>query len=764
MKNKILTAVLLTFTSYTFAQLAPQLGKHSAKEVIAAMTLEEKVNFLSGVGMGQTNPDEGPVAGSIEGKVHGAAGASVAIERLGISSVIFADGPAGLRISPVAVNDKLIYPTAYPIGSLLSSTWNKPLVEKVGKAIGNEAREFGVDVLLAPGMNIQRDVLCGRNFEYYSEDPVVSGNIAAAYVNGVQHNNVGTSIKHFAVNNQETNRSSINAVVGQRALREIYLKGFEIAVKKSQPLAVMSAYNKLNGVYTSESYDLLTTILRNEWGFKGVVISDWYAGRNYDQQVKAGNDLLMPGRKQETKKINEALLKGTISVEELDRNIEKILNLILETPTFQKYEYSNFPDFENNRKIARLSAAEGMILLKNDRNALPVTGKKIALLGNASYDTFTGGTGSGEVNAAYKISFYDGLKSAGFQIDETLKNQYISHIDTEKSKRPKRNNILEAIKPVAEFVVDAEQIKAMARDNDAAIITIGRSAGEAADRSVDTDYEMQTVELDLIKTTADEFHKKGKKVIVALNIDALMDVSKWRDLVDGIIITWLPGQEAGHAFADIVSGKVSPSGHLAQTLPLNYSDVPSSTTFPGEPVKRPKNSIYNEGIYVGYRYYTTFNKPVAYEFGYGLSYTTFTIDKLKASSKPVTKELKLSVDVKNTGTTDGKEVVQVYISAPGKTMEKPLLELKAFAKTENLKPGKSQKIDFTIHAEDLASFDASRSMWVVEPGSYTIKVGNSSKNILQKAAFVVEKEIVVEKVNDVLKPETPLEEMSQNDN
>ena len=279
--------------------------------------------------MGQTNPDEGPVAGSIEGKVHGAAGASVAIERLGISSVIFADGPAGLRISPVAVNDKLIYPTAYPIGSLLSSTWNKPLVEKVGKAIGNEAREFGVDVLLAPGMNIQRDVLCGRNFEYYSEDPVVSGNIAAAYVNGVQHNNVGTSIKHFAVNNQETNRSSINAVVGQRALREIYLKGFEIAVKKAQPLAGMSAYNKLNGVCTSESYDLLTTILRNEWGFKGVVISDWYAGRNYDQQVKAGNDLLMPGRKQETKKINEALLKGTISVEELDRNIEKIINFLI---------------------------------------------------------------------------------------------------------------------------------------------------------------------------------------------------------------------------------------------------------------------------------------------------------------------------------------------------------------------------------------------------------------------------------------------------
>lgn len=757
--NKITTLTAILAFSLSFSQQPPQLNKNNIKEVVKAMTLDEKIHFVSGIGMSITQGSDGPVAGSIGGKVPGAAGATVAIPRLGIPSVIVADGPAGLRIEPTIVNGEKIYTTAFPVGSLVASTWNTTLTTSVGKAMGNEVKEMGVDVLLAPGMNLIRNPLCGRNYEYYSEDPVLSGEMATAAVNGVQSQGVGVSVKHFVANNQESNRNSVSALVSQRALRELYLRGFEIAIKKSNPWTVMSSYNKINDTYVSENPELLTTILRDEWNFKGMVTTDWFSGRKYANQVKAGNDLLMPGRKQEAKKIKEALDEGSLKEAELDRNIERILQLVVKTPVFANYRYSQHPNFIANRAIAQQAAEEGMVLLKN-KAALPLSAGKIALLGNASYDTFVGGTGSGEVQSAYTISFYDGLKKAGFSLDENLKKAYLNYITEEKEKRPKRVSILDVIKPVEEFPISEEQLQQMSRNCEAAIITIGRNAGEGSDRSLETDYVLNDKELALIKATASAFHAQGKKLIVALNIDALVEVTSWQDLADALLITWLPGQEAGNAFANILTGKTNPSGKLPQTMALSYSDIPSATAFPGLPKRTPTESVYNEGIYVGYRYFSSFGKPVAYPFGYGLSYTQFEMKKLKTPTK-FSKKLSLSVEVTNVGEVAGKEVVQVYLSAPAKSMDKPALELKAFAKTELLNPKQSQTLSFTLTLESLASFDTARSAWVVEAGTYTVKVGNSVENILQTATFTVPKEIVVQKVADVLKPNKAFDELKR---
>lgn len=757
--NKITTLTAILAFSLSFSQQPPQLNKNNIKEVVKAMTLDEKIHFVSGIGMSITQGSDGPVAGSIGGKVPGAAGATVAIPRLGIPSVIVADGPAGLRIEPTIVNGEKIYTTAFPVGSLVASTWNTTLTTSVGKAMGNEVKEMGVDVLLAPGMNLIRNPLCGRNYEYYSEDPVLSGEMATAAVNGVQSQGVGVSVKHFVANNQESNRNSVSALVSQRALRELYLRGFEIAIKKSNPWTVMSSYNKINDTYVSENPELLTTILRDEWNFKGMVTTDWFSGRKYANQVKAGNDLLMPGRKQEAKKIKEALDEGYLKETELDRNIERILQLVVKTPVFVNYRYSQHPDLIANRAIAQQAAEEGMILLKN-KAALPLAAGKIALLGNASYDTFVGGTGSGEVQSAYTISFYDGLKKAGFSLDENLKKAYLNYITEEKAKRPKRVSILDVIKPVEEFPISEEQLQQVSRNCEAAIITIGRNAGEGSDRSLETDYVLNDKELALIKATASAFHAQGKKLIVALNIDALVEVTSWQDLADALLITWLPGQEAGNAFANILTGKTNPSGKLPQTMALSYNDIPSATAFPGTPKRSPSESVYNEGIYVGYRYFSSFGKPVAYPFGYGLSYTQFEMKKLKAPTK-FSKKLNLSVEVTNVGEVAGKEVVQVYLSAPAKSMDKPALELKAFAKTELLNPKQSQTLSFTLTPESLASFDTARSAWVVEAGTYTVKVGNSVENILQTATFTVPKEIVVQKVADVLKPNKAFDELKR---
>jgi len=770
---------------------APQLGKASIKQVIAAMTLEEKAKLLVGAGRGfgpqqpvtrQTGKDTaarppvqtGPVIGSTQQKVAGAAGVTFAIPRLGIPAIVVSDGPAGVRISPIRNGDssKTYYATAFPVGTLLASSWDVDLVKEVGVTFGYEVREYGIDILLGPGMNIHRNPLGGRNFEYYSEDPLVTGKMAAAMVEGIQSNGVGTSIKHYVANNQETHRNTVNTIVSERAMREIYLRGFEIAVKDAQPWTVMTSYNKLNGTYTSERHDLVSNILRNEWGFKGFVMTDWGGGHDPVAQMKAGNDLIMPGNPNQAKAIIDAVNSKQLDESVLNANVEHILNIILRSPAFANYKYSDAPDLKKDAQVSRMAAAQGMVLLKNSGNVLPFNSiKKVALFGNTAYDIIAGGTGSGNVNKAYTISLAQGLQNAGLQINATLLSAYPAYIAGAKAKQPKpTRGMFMAPPPIPQMTIADNDLQQDAVDADIAVITIGRNAGEGADRKLPDDYYLSDAEKALIKNVSDAFHAKGKKVVIVLNIGGVIEVASWRDEADGILLAWQPGLEAGNAITDVLSGKVNPSGKLATTFAMDYKDVPSAKNFPGKEFPdqatkegnrtiMPAEVTYEDGIYVGYRYYSTFKVDPAYEFGYGLSYTTFKYSGLKISAPVFKGKLTASVTITNTGKRAGKEVAQLYLSAPAAKMDKPVIELKGFAKTRLLKPGESQTLTFTINAKALASYDTKREAWVAEGGNYTLNIGASSKAIKQTAKFKLAKELVVEKDEQALAPMGAISEL-----
>lgn len=774
MKKQLFSMALVATTFMACGPSAPQLGKASLDDVIAAMTLEEKAHLVIGTGMAGFTGDSA-VIGETKALVPGAAGTTYPIERLGIPAVVLADGPAGLRINPKREGDSATYYcTHFPIGTLLASTWNQELVESVGKAIGNEVLEYGADVLLAPALNTHRNPLCGRNFEYYSEDPVVSGKIAAAYVNGVQSNGVGTSIKHFAVNNQETNRMANDARVSPRALREIYLKGFEIAVKESQPWTVMSSYNYLNGTYTSENKELLSTLLRDEWGFKGMVMTDWFGGKDAVAQMIAGNDMLQPGQDKQYEAIVKGVKEGKLDEAVLNRNVKRILEMILRTPRFKGYEFSNKPDLKAHAAITRQSATEGMVLLKNEKEALPFTSqvKNIALFGCTSYDFIAGGTGSGNVNRAYTVSLLDGLTRAGYQVNENLKSQYEQHIIAEnKRNEPKEKNQMSAFLPKprpTEMVPSKALLKEMAVGSDVALITIGRTSGEFLDRTV-ADFNLTKEEFSLIQSITNEFHSAGKKVVVVLNIGGVIETSTWKNLPDAILCAWQAGQEGGNSVVDVLSGKVSPSGKLTMTFPVKFEDAASSKNFPTEgamgdmdfmsPKKKTNKPLwdytnYEEDIYVGYRYFDTFGKQVSYPFGYGLSYTSFSYEN------PRIKEDKdkyvITVTVKNTGKYSGKEVVQLYASAPDRMhANKPEKELKAFMKTKNLKPGESATVVLTVGTSELASFDEQSSSWIVTPGVYQFQIASSSRDI--KMVLDANVASTSAKATDILKLKKPID-------
>ncbi|HKE60744.1 MAG TPA: glycoside hydrolase family 3 C-terminal domain-containing protein [Pyrinomonadaceae bacterium] len=772
------TTVLLLVTSQQLLSQTtpPQLGKNTVAEVVAAMTNEEKALLLVGMGMDLHIPGVEMVTAEDKKspeKVAGAAGRTHAIPRLGIPSITLSDGPAGVRIDPIRNGDtsKTYYATGFPIGTLLAASWDTSVANRVGLGIGKEAREYGVDVMLAPAMNIHRNPLGGRNFEYYSEDPLLSGMIAAAYVKGVQSNGVGTSIKHFAANNQEFNRMQSNSILSERALREIYLKGFEIAVKEGQPWTVMSSYNLINGTYASQSPELLTTLLRGEWGFKGFVMTDWFGGNDPVAQLQAGNDMLMPGVPGQARDIVSAVENGKLSKEALDQDVTRVLNVILQSPTFKNYKYSNQPDLKAGSQIAREAASEGMVLLKNDGKALPLsTRTRIALLGISSYDLTAGGSGSGDVNKKYVVSLTEGLANQGLTFDDSLRTIYTQYVTDQKARRPKPQPF-HLPQPLTEMAVSLDQAQLLANETDVAVFTLGRNSGEFDDRAVENDFTLTSNEHTIIENVSSAFHAKGKKVVVVLNVGGPIETVSWRSLVDAILIAWQPGQEGGNAIADVLTGKVNPSGKLPMTFPSAYSDVPSAKTFPGKELPgkpsttnnpfggKPSEALYEEGIYIGYRYYNTFAVKPAYEFGYGLSYTDFSYKDLKLSSNRFQKSVTATVSVINSGKTAGKEVVELYLSAPRQKLSKPESELRAFAKTRLLQPGESQTLTFTLTAKDLASYDPATSAWVAEAGRYKVMVGTSSRNIKQSAPLDLAQDLVVEKSQRLLAPSETIKEL-----
>ncbi len=731
--------------AYEDYRLSPKVR---AKDALSKMTREEKIHLLKGSGLKSA-------IGRDKNGIPGAVGTIVPTPRLGLPTVYLSDGPAGLRILPHRKGeDRTYYCTAFPIGTMLASTWNEDLIFQVGQAMGNEAQEYGIDVILGPGANIHRHPFCGRNFEYYSEDPLLTGWIGAAMVNGIESNEgVGTSLKHFVANNQESNRNFNDARVSDRAMREIYLKGFEIIVDKAQPWTIMSSYNLVNGTYTAESKDLLTDILRNDWGFKGVVMSDWFGGNDAVAMVTAGNDLLEPGTKNQWNALLKGAESGALDEEAIDVSALRILELIMKSGKLESKKFGNNPDLEKHAEITRQSAGEGMVLLKND-GSLPIKNEKnIALIGVTSYDFIAGGTGSGDVNEAYTISLEEGLNNLGFEINSTTKEAYESHKAANKKAFKKPEGFKAMFKPYdpPEMTLTQEQLSKSAESADMAIITIGRNSGEGGDRKIEDDFLLSSEEKALIENTCSAFHAANKKVIVVLNVGGVIETASWRDMPDAILLAWQGGQEGGNAAADVLKGNVNPSGKLPMTFPINVNDHAAHSNFPStgesmsllpmlkgkkekseaEKIKDIDYTNYEEGIYVGYRHFDKNNIDVAYPFGYGDSYTTFTFEE--ASSNITNDSILVQVKVTNTGEMAGKEVVQFYTSKLDSGIDRPAQELKGFKKTSLLAPGQSETITIKIPFSDLRYWDEKSNSWKLEQGNYEVRIGNDSRSIQAKS-------------------------------
>lgn len=756
-KTLLASALLACQVTSALADKAPQLREDNIAEVVAAMTPEEKCTLIIGGraasfnGIGFTNTG-----------VPGAAGVINGIPRLGIPTVVLADGPAGLRISPTREGDsRTFYCTGYPIATMLSSTWNLELVGEAGRNMGNEVLEYGVDILLAPGANIHRNPLCGRNFEYYSEDPLLSGKMAAAMINGIEENGVGTSLKHFAVNNQELNRLSNNAIVSERALREIYLRNFEIAVRESQPWTIMTSYNFINGAHAAESKKLLTDILRGEWGFEGAVMTDWNGGYDDAAIVRAGNEMIQPGRDERYVNLLNAIHDGSLSMEDVDRTVTRILELVVRTPKFKGYKPSESPDLKAHAKVCKKVADEGVVLLKNNSAALPMSkDNEIALFGVTSYDFIAGGTGSGNVNRPYVVDLMSGLSNVGFRLEPELDAFYRDYMKAEalRCERINGDNKWFIDRERAIEVIPDELIVNAAANADDAVITIGRVFGEGKDRDYYHSYLLSDREKELISKVSDSFHKAGKKVTVILNVGGLVEMTSWQDKVDAIVLCWQPGQEGGNTVASVLSGEVNPSGHLPATISTEYALEPTAKNFPQVYADKPFNysyyrqlldrklplhtvrnidyTEYEEGIYVGYRYFNTFDpKAVAYPFGFGLSYTTFDFKDMKVESAGDGWDV--TVTVTNSGKVSGKDVVQLYVRAPKGKLDKPERELKGFAKTPEIAPGESCAVTIHVPAGSLASYDEQTGSWVIEPGKYVFMASKDASDCSLKKSVNV---------------------------
>lgn len=731
-----------------------KLRPDNIDQIVKAMTLQEKAELLVGSIEGTNYFGIPQSTGSDPNSrvlVEGAAGQTNLLSRLGIPSTVVADGPAGVRINPTRHGtDKTYYATGFPVGILLASTFDQEMLDSVGRAFGAEIRDYGVDVILGPGMNVMRSPLCGRNFEYFSEDPLLAGKSAAAIVRGIQSQGVGTSVKHFAANNQETNRNFNDSRLDQRTLREIYLRPFEIVIKEGKPWTVMSSYNKLNGTFTQENRELLTDLLRDEWGYDGIVMTDWTAQRNTSAQVAAGNDLMMPGTKGQIEQIVEDVKSGVLSEKDVDACVRRMLQYIVKTPRFRGFQYNDSPDFASHAVASRQAASDGMVLLKNDNRTLPLSApRKVALFGNTGYRFLPDGSGSGHVSTAHTVNLVEGLGNAGFALNDTVGRIYGTYFEAEDARNAySPMNKIPFLKMIGiewrpeEYRIPSYVADGAAQQADVAIITIGRKPGEGFDRTVEGDFNLTNTEREMITNVSQAFHAAGKPVVVILNVGGVVETASWRDQADAILLAWMPGQEGGNVVADVLTGKVNPSGRLPITFPVSYTDVPSAADFPqGQPrvddgmmglsaILKPQSregkweknieyTDYAEGVNVGYRHYTTHGVPVAYPFGYGQSYTEWKFENLTAKAKKGGVEVALTI--KNIGEKAGREVAQIYVSAPKGTLDKPLRELRAFGKTRLLQPGESQTLTMFIPDRDLSSFSIDRSAWVTDAGTYTVE-------------------------------------------
>ena len=769
-KLSLKVVAVAALCSYSVSSSAQQLRADNLDEVVNAMTLEEKCHMVLGRGM-HFNDDA---------KFPGTAGSTFSVDRLGIPETYCADSQQGLRMNATRAWDHNdYYPTDFVASPTLASTWDREAAFKIGQGIGNEVREFGLDWILSPAMNLIRNPLCGRNHEYYSEDPYLSGTIGAGYVKGVQSEGTAACPKHFVANNQETNRNNNISQVSQRALREIYLKAFEIMVKESDPWTIMTSYNKLNGPYAVQNRELLTTIVRDEWGWKGMYVSDWNAGDDAVAAMMAGNDMLQPGQDKQYQAILEAAQSGKLPMEVLNANVKRILEYVIKTHNFKGYKYNNAPDLKAHAKTVREVGADGIVLLKNS-GILPLTGKRVALFGCTSYDWISGGSGFGGTSVGhYTVSLVEGLRCAGYEVYKPLLKAYTQHLAAEEKRlfpngRPPFSLLPPARADEKQFT--AEEMTAAVDSSDVAIISLGRKSGEAADRNAE-DFYLKVGEKALIKAVSEAYHAKGKQVVVLLDICSPIDVASWQDQIDALVCTWQGGQESGFSVADVLSGQVNPSGKLPMTFQINYGDAYADKNFPAHvddktlgamfmwgynkdqaPKERqPQKDIdctnYEEDIYVGYRYFDSFEKPVAYPFGFGLSYTTFDYDNMS-----VTEEygiFTIKVDVKNTGDRAGRNVVELFVAAPNsKKLNKPEKELRNYTKTKLLQPGETETVTMQVKTSDLASFDEKASAWKTDAGRYAFLICSSVTTVEAKASAQVN--AWYQKVHNVMKPNVKL--------
>ena len=663
--------------------------KRDVKAIIREMTLEEKAGMCSG-------KDFWHLKG---------------VERLGIPEVMVSDGPHGLRkqaeeADHLGLNES-IKAVCFPTACVTACSFDRDLLEEMGERIGDECQAEDLSVILGPAVNIKRSPLCGRNFEYFSEDPYLASQMAAAHIKGVQSKNVGTSIKHFAANNQEHRRMSCSSEIDERTLREIYLAAFETAIKEAKPDTVMCSYNRINGEFASENHWLLTEVLRDQWGFEGYVMSDWGAVNDRVKGLKAGLELEMPGSGGNTdKEIVEAVKSGELEEAVLDRAVERILNIVFKfTDNRQEGKF----DLEEDHKLAAKIAGESMVLLKNEGVLpLPAQGKKIAFIGKfAETPRFQGG-GSSHINS-FKIT------SALEAVKEVAEVTYAQGYD------------------VKEDVIDQamlDQAVETAKEADVAVIFAGLPDAFESEGYDRTHMRMP----DCQNTLISEIAKVQENVVVVLHNGSPVEMP-WADQVKGILEAYLCGQAVGQAEVDILFGKVNPSGKLAETIPYKLSDNPSYLNFPGDGQK----VEYKEGVFVGYRYYDTKEMPVRYPFGYGLSYTTFEYSDLQLSSDKIkdTDKLKVTLKVKNTGNRAGKEIVQLYVADKTGAASRPVKELKNFVKVE-LQPQEEKTVEMELDKRSFAWYNTDIHDWYAASGEYEILAAASSRDIRLKKTVYVE--------------------------